>query len=81
MNQEKFSLDEYSWVRGQFYEALGANFVSLNLDKLSEALKEQNPELVEDKPATIASPEANREMVRPYQEEAGTWVAYAWLGL
>ncbi len=81
MNQEKFSLDEYGWVRGQFYEALGTNFVSLNLEKLSEALQQQNPDLVEEEPVSNAAPEANRELVRRYQEEAGTWFAYAWLGL
>lgn len=81
MNRESFSLGEYSWVRQRFYEALGANFVSLNLEKLAEAVQEQNPDLVEQGPDANLAPEANRELVRPYGEEAGTWYAYAWLGL
>jgi hypothetical protein len=81
MNREGFSLEEYTWVRERFYEALGANFVSLNLEKLAEAVQQQNPDLVEQGPDSNPTPEANRELVRPYGEEAGTWYAYAWLGL
>lgn len=83
LNNAKFSLDEYRWVRANFYKALGANFMSLNLDRAMTAIQQQNPDLLEDNQseAEQLAPEPNQKMVEPYSEESQNWIAYAWLGL
>lgn len=83
LNDADFSLAEYRWVRSSFYQALGANFVSLNLDRAVDAIKKQNPELLKgDGPqADEIAPDQNRELVAAYSDESESWIAYAWLGL
>ena len=83
LNSANFSLDEYRWVRSSFYQALGAKFVSLNLDRALTAIKEQNPDLLKGDQADAEqlAPEQNQKLVEPYTQEAQNWIAYAWLGL
>jgi len=83
LNSANFSLDEYRWVRSSFYQALGAKFVSLNLDRALTAIKEQNPDLLKGDQAGAEqlAPEQNQKLVEPYTQEAQNWIAYAWLGL
>lgn len=83
LNDSDFSLEEYRWVRSSFYKALGASFVSLNLEQAAAAIKQQNPELLEQNQAEAdqLAPEQNRELAAPYADESKNWIAYAWLGL
>jgi hypothetical protein len=82
LNRQEFSLEEYKWVKGQFYKALGADIVSLGLDQLAEAIQEQDPGILarrEELESLV--PEKNKELVAPYKEEAQKWIAFAWLGI
>ena len=83
LNDADFSLEEYQWVRTNFYRALGANFVSLNLSRAMEAIQKQNPELLKDHKSEVEqmAPQQNRELVEPYADESQSWIAYAWVGL
>lgn len=81
LNQAGLSVEEYRWIRSRFYQALGAEFFSLNLEKIAEAVQEQNPEVLQEAEAPELVPPQNRALVEPYQDEAAQWLAYAWLGL
>lgn len=82
LNRQEFSLEEYKWVKGQFYKALGADIVSLGLDQLAEAIQEQDPGILTRKEELESLvPEKNKELVGPYKEEAQKWIAFAWLGV
>ncbi len=81
LNEAGLSVEEYRWVRARFYQALGAEFFSLNLEKIAEAVQQQNPDLLQETSPPDLAPEENRRLVEPYQDEAAEWLAYAWLGL
>ncbi len=81
LNRENLSLDEYRWIRARFWEARGAAFLAVNLEKIAEAVEERNPELLRDARPEGLAPERNRELVSPYEEESVEWMSYAWLGL
>jgi len=80
MNQESFSKEEYEWVRSSFWQALGTAFVSMNMAKMAEAIQTQNPDVLKEQTSAGEAPAPNQELVKPYQEEAQQWLAYAWLG-
>lgn len=81
LNQQGMSIEEYRWVREEFYRAVGAEFVSVNLEQIAEAVKTQNPDLIGETSPDQMAPEANRQLVAPYKDEVTNWIAYAWLGL
>lgn len=81
LNDAGLSIAEYRWVRTRFYQALGAEFFSINLEQIAEAVKQQDPDLLGEASAPDIAPEANRRLVQDYQQEAAQWLAYAWLGL
>jgi hypothetical protein len=81
LNREDFSKEEYRWVRQQVYASLGANIANLNLERIAEAIQTQNPEILTQKPEVGSVPEANRELVRPHEEQLMRGVAWIWLGL
>lgn len=81
LNQEGFSLDEYRWVKGQFFKALGTDALSVGLDQIAEAIEKKNPDLLDQEDLDSLVPEKNRELARPYADESKKWISYAWLGL
>ncbi|MGD9906052.1 MAG: hypothetical protein AB7U83_21480 [Vicinamibacterales bacterium] len=83
LNAEKFSRDEYSWVRLRVYHAAGieaARFDPRELEKLVQGMANG---------ATVAVPEVelpdapakNRELVKPHAAQLMEWLAMASFGL
>jgi len=81
INQQGLSLEEYRWIRTEFYQALGANVASLALEEIADAVKSGDVEALKGKDLEKVSPEQNRQLVSPYAEEAKTWLTWAWVGL
>jgi len=70
LNQQRFSLEEYKWVREQAYQALGASVgVASLLDSEATAAGQ------------IQVPQQTIEMVSPYREELMELHLFAWWGL
>lgn len=87
LNEQRFSRQEYAWVRRQSFLALGLSGVSLNLDDLAAALKRGDLEkamadletLDEDGEPLV--PPHNSALVEPYRDELTSWAPLAALGL
>lgn len=89
LNEQGFSADEYSWVKRSFYFALGFSIVPSNLEDMQQQLEVvgqgpgSNVELDLKAPtgaveaAEGIAPEANRELVAEYRDEAMEWMRWA----
>jgi hypothetical protein len=81
LNHERFSVDEYQWVRGRVYAAAGLQAMELIARKLPDTL-EQGGNITRP----IAGPggpvsERNRELVAPYLPKMKEWAVLAFFGL
>lgn len=48
LNAQRFSLDEYAWVKARFYEAAGVELTGFDFRELAGALKDGNVDAVKD---------------------------------
>ncbi len=84
LNVQKFSDDEYTWVRRRVYEAAGMEIAgSIDMSKIEELAREGGltssvtiPEMA--KPNV---PDANIKLVKPHLAKIKEWVPMAVLGL
>ena len=86
LNNAGFSLEEYRFVQQSFYQALGVELFSYNIDQIARAAAEGNISLnMEEFEAAEQQmrevPERNRQLVAPYADSAEDWVVFAWWGL
>lgn len=88
LNAQGFSLDEYAWVRSQFYEAAGITLTGVDFAELAGKLRTGDLSDVDTPVADGASkapstsvPEVNRTLVAPYKDAMERWFAYAIFGL
>jgi hypothetical protein len=84
LNESKFSLAEYNWVRTQVYMAAGITYKELNLRQMVENAQAGGESKDADvKPAANEDgvPEKNKELVKPYAEKLTEWAPFAFLGL
>lgn len=86
LNQEGLSLEEYRWVQQSFYQALGVELFSYDIDAIAEAAREGNFDINTDNFETRQDqlpevPERNRELVVPYADSTDAWITFAWFGL
>jgi hypothetical protein len=85
LNAARFSLDEYRWVRGQVYAAVGMPIVDLDVAKLIENVTAGMTE--SDVPARVAGaigpsgPDRNRELVEWFKQALQDNAALAAFGL
>lgn len=86
LNQENFSLDEYTWVRGRVYQAAGVEAVgNLDLERVAAAVRDGTGIDSVDAPSlpevNVNVPEANRAIVKPYLPRMDDWIPLAFFGL
>ena len=87
LNQQRFSIDEYYWVRGRVYAAAGMQIEELGLRNLSEKLKEGGAfngdvgKLTNEVATSEAVPEKNRQLIAPYVPKLQEWAVFAFFGL
>jgi hypothetical protein len=84
LNREKFSQDEYRWVRNRVFEASGIEVASMiDLQKIAEAARQNTG--IEDLKAPelpkVNVPEKNRALVKPYVDQMDRWIPLAFFGL
>lgn len=76
LNAQRFSLDEYRWVRSQVLAAAGFVVPSYDVTDLAgEGPTESRA------PATASVPQANVDRVEPHREEIERTLPFAWFGL
>lgn len=87
LNEYDFSLSEYRYVQQSFYNALGMELFSYNIDQIAEAASEgnfnMNLEEYEKQEAEMEQqvPQINRELVSQYADSAENWLVFSWWGL
>ena len=83
LNTEKFSRDEFSWVRLRVYQAAGIEATGLEPRELERVIQEKTSSAPVPMP-TVNLPDApakNRELVKPYAKAIMEWLAMASFGL
>lgn len=87
LNEYDFSLSEYRFVQQSFYNALGMELFSYNIDQIAEAASQgnfnMNLEEYEKQQAEMEQqvPQINRELVSQYADSAENWLVFSWWGL
>lgn len=86
LNNENFSLEEYRYVQQSFYQALGVELFSYNIDAIAKAASEGDFNMDFEEYENLQQemdrvPERNRELVAPYTENIDEWITFAWWGL
>jgi hypothetical protein len=84
LNVQRFSEDEYAWVRRRVYEAAGVELAgAIDLSKLESAMREgaeRSNMTLPDMPKPQV-PAANVALVKPHLAKVKEWVPMAVLGL
>ena len=80
LNEHGFSLEEYEWVRGTIYQALGVPLGTTFQDVIAHASGEEGPAAAMDRIAADV-PEINKQLVAPFAEKLQESVALAFFGL
>jgi hypothetical protein len=86
LNNHNFSLEEYRYVQQSFYQAMGVELFSYNIDQIAASASEGNFDLdmsqFESAQQQIDEvPQVNRDLVSQYTEEADTWLVFSFWGL
>lgn len=86
LNNHGFSLEEYRFVQQSFYQALGVELFSYNIDMMAKAAHEGNFNInIEDFETMQAEmeevPDRNRQLVAPYADSSEDWLIFAVWGL
>lgn len=86
LNNHDFSLEEYRYVQQSFYQALGVELFSYNIDQIAASASEGNFNMDMSEYENLQEqmnqvPELNRELVSRYSENADDWLMFAWWGL
>ena len=81
LNQQRFSMDEYGWVRGHVYSAAGLNLMELGNRNVQDMVKQGN---VVTRPIAGSSDPVSKhdkELVAPYIPKLKETAALAFFGL
>jgi hypothetical protein len=84
INTEKFSSEEYNWVRVNTYTAAGLELAgAIDLSQLENALKNNAAQAGVEAPTIpkMEVPEANKALVKPHVAKIKEWWGLAFLGL
>ena len=84
LNVQKFSEDEYEWVRKRVYEAAGVELAGgMDLSKIEGLAREKAGEqgITIDRMDLPEVPQANIKLVKPHAAKIKEWIPMAVLGL
>jgi len=84
LNDARFSLDEYRWIRDQAYRALGMSFVDLDVSRLVDAARRGAAENLTGGlrgSFESAGPERNRALIESFKKQLEENLALASFGL
>lgn len=80
LNAQGFSLEEYHWVRGQVYAALGLGVPNLDPGEILRQIGTGNFNPRVDL-LVVAAPAANVQLVEPFRQELKAYYPLTWFGL
>lgn len=80
LNQQGFSAEEYRWVRGQIYSALGFGIPQLDTQEILRQIGKGDFKPNIDLQLTKQNP-ANARLAEPYRSELTTYYPFTWFGL
>lgn len=81
LNQQHFSLDEYSWVKSQVYHAAGMDIAELSIRNLPELAQQGGGVTKSIGEPGAEVPSRNRELVAPLVPKLKDWAPLAFFGL
>lgn len=81
LNEQRFSLEEYGWVRGQVYRAAGMDLAELSIKNLPELVQEGGSPTRAIGEAAGEVPARNKELVAPLIPKLKDWAPLAFFGL
>jgi len=81
LNQQRFSMDEYQWVRGRVWSASGMNLLELSSRDVAALSRAGGSATRPVAPSAEPVPAHNRELVTPYLPKMKTWAPLAFFGL
>ncbi len=83
LNAEKFSRDEFSWVRLRVYQAAGIEAARYDPRELERMIKTMatGAQVTVPEVTLPDAPARNRELVKPYASQIMEWLAMASFGL
>lgn len=85
LNQEKFSVKEYEWVRDQMYAAVGTVAVSFDVKEVADRVKAGDAQAFDRRERrrdrVLVVPERNKTLAAPYETQLKEWSALAFFGL
>jgi len=81
LNEQRFSLEEYAWVKGQVYRAAGMTVAELSVKNLPELARQGGSVTKEVGDAVGDVPPRNKELVAPLIPKLKDWAPFAFFGL
>lgn len=84
LNTERFSQDEYAWVRDRMFQAAGMEVSSrIDVEKLEEAVRHGTgvEDIRADRLPRPNVPAKNRALVKPHLDQMGEWIPFVFFGL
>jgi hypothetical protein len=81
LNNQRFSLDEYAWVRARVYAAAGVSVTEISLKNLPDAIKQGGEITRPLAEATEEVPVKNKELVKPLLPRFKEWAPLAFFGM
>ena len=81
LNQQRFSMDEYQWVRRRVWAASGMDVVELSSRDVSAAFRSGGSATRPIAPSTDPAQTRNRDLVAPYRSRLKDWAPLAFFGL
>jgi hypothetical protein len=81
LNDQRFSLEEYAWVRSHVYAAAGVSVTELSLQNLPNAVSGGSPVTHDLGRVSEEVPPKNKELVKPLLPRMKDWAPLAFFGL
>ncbi len=81
LNQQRFSMDEYQWVRGRVYVSAGLQVSEINPRDLPDALKQGRAVTRPIPGSGDPVSQRNKDLVAPYLPRMKEWAVFAFFGL
>ncbi len=84
LNAERFSQEEYSWVRDRMFQAAGIEVTSrIDVEKLEDAVRRGTgiEDITADRLPRPNVPAKNRDLVKPYLDQMDEWLPFVFFGL
>ena len=92
LNAQRFSIEEYTWVKHRFYEAAGVALTGVDFREIASQMQEGKFDAIQprakggDAPVAtdtpgVGIPDANRALVAPFKDKLQNWMVYGAFGL